>query len=108
MKKIKRFLYAVILLFIAYAVINYNTGFFINISESVPYLGKNYPETAQSISHTSKKLNTLISQIPTPGELIARFQNKELPIDPEDIAENIYYSSDTMLNFIRTATFLSQ
>lgn len=99
MKKIKRFLYTVILLFIAYAVINYNTGFFINISESIPYLGKNHPEAAQSISHASKKLNTVISQIPTPIELIARFQNKELPINPEDIAENIYYSSDTMLNF---------
>ncbi len=99
MKKIKRFLYAVVLLFIIYAVVNYNTGFFINISESIPYLGKNHPEFAHNISHASKKLNTAISQIPTPVELIARFQNKELPIDPEDIAENIYYSSDTMLNF---------
>ena len=99
MKKIKRFLSAVILLFIIYSVVNYNTGFFINISERVPYLGKNYPEITQSISRTSKKLNTFISQIPTPVEIVARFQNKELPIDPEDIAENIYYSSDTMLNF---------
>ena len=99
MKKIKRFLILVLLLFIAYAVVNYNTGFFINISENIPYLGKNHPEIAQSISHASKKLNATISQIPTPLELIARFQNKELPIDPEDIAENIYYSSDTMLNF---------
>ncbi len=99
MKKIKRFLILVLLLFIAYAVVNYNTGFFINISERIPYLGKNHPEFAQSISHASKRLNATISQIPTPVELIARFQNKELPIDPEDIAENIYYSSDTMLNF---------
>lgn len=99
MKKIKRFLILVLLLFISYAVVNYNTGFFINISGSIPYLGKNHPELAESISHASKKLNATISQIPTPLELIARFQNKELPIDPEDIAENIYYSSDTMLNF---------
>ena len=99
MKKIKRFLYTVILLFIVYAVVNYNTAFFINISESIPLLGKNYPELAENISHASKKLNASISQIPTPVELIARFQNKELPIDPEDIAQNIYYSSDTMLNF---------
>lgn len=99
MKKIKRFLITVLLLFIVYAVINYNTGFFINISESIPYLGKNHSEIAESISRHSKKLNAAISKIPTPLELIARFQNKELPIDPEDIAENIYYSSDTMLNF---------
>ena len=30
---------------------------------------------------------------------MARFQNKELPIDPEDVAQNIYYSSNSMLNF---------
>lgn len=99
MKKIKGFLMTVILIVLTYILINYNTSFFTDISNTIPHLGENYPDIAYTISHNSKKLNASISQIPTPLEIIARFQNKELPIDPEDIAENVYYSSDTMLNF---------
>lgn len=101
MKRIKRLLTFILVLFIAYAVVNYNTSYFTNISESIPLLAKVNSELADSISLNSKKLNNAISQIPTPMEIIARFQNKELPIDPEDIAENVYYASDTMLNFYK-------
>ncbi len=103
MKHIKRFLFTVLLLFIAYAVINYNTSFFTNISESLPMLSQQKPELCDAISLNSKKLNNAISQIPTPMEIIARFSNKELPIDPEDVAENVYYASDTMLNFYKSS-----
>ena len=99
MKHIKRFFTAILVILIAYVVINYNTSFFTDISTTVPYLEENYPELAHSISSTSKRINSNISQIPTPRELLARFQNKELPIDPEDVAQNIYYSSNSMLNF---------
>lgn len=40
-----------------------------------------------------------LSHIPTPRELIAKIRNVELPIDPEDVAENVYVSNDIMLNF---------
>ena len=99
MKHIKRFFTAILVILIAYVVINYTTSFFTDISATVPYLEANYPELAHSISSVSKRINSNISQIPTPRELLARFQNKELPIDPEDIAQNIYYSSNSMLNF---------
>ncbi|MDD6564496.1 MAG: hypothetical protein PUF08_05375, partial [Clostridiales bacterium] len=99
MKHIKRFFTAILVILIAYVVINYNTSFFTDISATVPYLEENYPELAHSISSVSKRINSNISQIPTPRELLARFQNKELPIDPEDVAQNIYYSSNSMLNF---------
>lgn len=99
MKKIKRFFTSIILIITAYILINYNTSFFTDISNSIPLLSKHCPKIAKSISLNSKKLNSAISQIPTPAEIIARVQNKELPINPQDIAENAYYSSDTMLNF---------
>lgn len=99
MKHIKRFIATALVIFITYAVINYTTSFFTDISDSVPKLYAKNPQLAQSVSSYSKKLNSLISQIPTPREIIALFSNKELPIDPDDVAENVYYSSDTMLNF---------
>lgn len=99
MKKIKRFFNTVLLLAIAYVIINYNTSFFTDTETHLKYLSENYPVLAYNIGSFSKKINAEISKIPTPAEIIARFQNKELPIDPEDIAENIYLQSDTMLNF---------
>ncbi len=101
MKRIKRLIKLIILLCIAYVIINYNTSYFTDIHNTVPFLAESKPELADSISLNSKKLNNTISQIPTPMEIIARFQNKELPIDPDDIAENVYYASDTMLNFYK-------
>lgn len=105
MKIFKRTVIAILALFIAYVAINYNTDFFTNISNRFPYLGENYPKLADAISNGSKKLNDTISKIPTPKDIVAQFQNKELPIDPEDIAENVYYASDTMLNFYPKRNF---
>ena len=53
MKHIKRFFTAILVILIAYVVINYNTSFFTDISTTVPYLEENYPELAHSISSTS-------------------------------------------------------
>ncbi len=99
MKTIKRILIGLVLIFISCIVINSKTRFFKDIGENIPYLNKNYPHIAQTISDLSDKANELISHIPTPGEFIAKIRNTELPIDPDDVAENVYYASDTMLNF---------
>ncbi len=74
MKFIKRFFILIIILSIAFVVIKSQPQFLIDI-------------------------NKALSHIPTPRELISKIRNVELPIDPEDVAENAYVSNDIMLNF---------
>ena len=105
MKHIKRFILTLLLIFTAYAVVNYNTSYFTDISHNLPYLAEINPDLAESIMTASKNLNDAISEIPSLKELIAKIQGKEVPIDPDDVAENIYFTSDTMLNFYDERTF---
>lgn len=99
MKHIKRFFAITILLLIAVLVINAKTRFFQEIGTYIPYLDKHYPYVSEFISDLSDDVNEQLSNIPTPSELWASLRHTELPIDPDDIATNVYYSSDSMLNF---------
>lgn len=101
MKHIKRLFIALIIIIIAAVVINAKTRFFKDIEKNIPFIGENYPQLAEKISELSDRVNETISHIPTPAEMIAHIRNTELPIDPEDTASNIYYSSDTMLTFYK-------
>lgn len=96
MKKLKRFLIIILLLSIAFIVTNSYTRFFKDVDKYLPFLGNTI---TQKISDFAESVDKTVSHIPTPREFIARIRNVELPIDPEDAAENAYYSSDVMLNF---------
>lgn len=99
MKHVKRLFVTLIIIMIAAVFVNAKTRFFKDISKNIPFLEENYPQIADYISELSDDVNEAISHIPTPSEMLAKIRNTELPIDPDDIASNIYYSSDTMLNF---------
>lgn len=99
MKHIKRLFIFLALAAAAAVVINANTRFFKDIDKNIPFIGENYPYLAEQISELSDRVNEAVSHIPSPSEMISRIRGVELPIDPEDTASNIYYSSDTMLTF---------
>ena len=99
MKHIKRLFAFIVLILAAAVVINANTRFFKDIDKNIPFIGENYPELAERVSDFSDRVNEAISHIPSPSEMLAVIRGVELPIDPEDTASNIYYSSGTMLNF---------
>lgn len=99
MKHVKRLFVTLIIIIIAAVFVNAKTRFFKDIGKNIPFLEENYPQVTDYISELSDSVNEAISHIPTPSEMLARIRNTELPIDPDDIASNIYYSSDTMLNF---------
>lgn len=99
MKHIKRILITLISLSIIAIFINANTRFFKDIGTYIPYLESNHPEVVKFISESSDKVNEFFSNIPTVSEMFANMRNTELPIDPNDIAANVYYSSDIMLTF---------
>lgn len=99
MKFIRRLFTAILILAVTAIIINSKTRFFKDIDEYIPYIGENHPQLAEFFSDKSDSINEAISHIPSPSEIIAKIRGVELPIDPEDIASNIYYSSDTMLTF---------
>ena len=99
MKHIKR-IFTGLVLVLAFAVfVNYQTRFFKDISQTVPYIGTNYPKLAEAISKASDDVNELVSYIPTPREFIAMLKGTEVSISPDDIAHNTYYMSDSLLSF---------
>ncbi len=99
MKHIKRFLIILFILAVSAVFINANTRFFKDIGKHVPYLENNYPVLTQQISEYSDSVNEFLSHLPTIPELWAKIRNTELPINPDDIATNVYHSSETMLTF---------
>lgn len=103
MKFVKRFFATIfitaIIIMSAAVVINAKTDFFINIGRYIPALEQNYPLAAKKISDAADELQYYTSHLPTPREIYASITKTELPIDPDDVASNIYYSSDSMLNF---------
>lgn len=99
MKKIRSILAALTVLLAAAVIINAKTRFFQDIGTYIPYLDAHYPYVSEFISGLSDDVNEKLSELPSPAELWARIRHTELPIDPDDIAANVYYSSDTMLNF---------
>ena len=99
MKHIKRFFTGILILCIALVIINSQTRFFTDFDTNIPYLRENFPVFTQKVSEVSDKLNELLSHIPSPREIYSKITDKELPINPDDIAHNVYYASDTMLNF---------
>lgn len=96
MKHIKRFIILIVILSIAFIAINSRTRFFKDIYKHLPFLGT---AISENISDFAETVDITLSHIPTPYEMYARLRNIELPIDPEDVAENAYYSNDIMLNF---------
>lgn len=102
MKHIKRLLITLLILTISALFINIKTRFFSDIGEHIPYLAENHPEIVTAISQAAEDVNEFLSHIPTFPEMIANIRNTELPIDPDDIAKNVYYASDTMLTFNNT------
>lgn len=99
MKKIKRLFIVIIIILISCIAINAKTRFFKDIGKNIPYLEENFPQVTDTVSEWSDTVNEFISHIPTPREFMAKIKRTELPIDPDDVAENVYYASDTMLNF---------
>ena len=98
-KTIRRLVIFILVVAAAAVTVNYKTRFFKDIDVYIPYIGEYSPETVALIGDWSDTVNEYISRIPSPAELVAMIRHTELPIDPDDVATNAYYSSDTMLNF---------
>lgn len=96
-KKLIRRIFFLILILAALAVfLNAKTRLIRNIDTYLPIINE---ERAELIREISDKVNEFVYEIPTPEEFWAKIHHTELPIDPNDIAANTYYSSDSMLNF---------
>lgn len=104
-KVCKRIFIVCFILAVASVVINSHTRFFKDIGTYIPYLGSHYPFLCEYIGDLSDKTNEELSKLPTPREMYAKFRHVELPIDPDDVASNSYYASDTMLNFYNKQNF---
>ena len=99
MKHVIRIIISILAAAAAVVVINAKTRFFKDIGTNLPFIGDNFPELAWGISELSDELNEQVYRLPSPAELFAMLRHTELPIDPDDIATNVHYSSDTMINF---------
>ena len=96
-KKLIRRIFFLILILAALAVfLNAKTRIIRNIGTYLPSINE---DRAKLIRDISDKVNEFVYEIPTPEEFWAMINRTELPIDPNDIAANTYYSSDSMLNF---------
>ena len=95
MKKVITFL---VILAIGVGVINAQTDFFLNISKYIPEL-EQYPIVTNMSADFSAALSKITSVIPTPSQIVAYIKNEELPIDPEDVAQNAYIADSPMLTF---------
>lgn len=98
-KFLERLFVFIILAAIAAVFINAKTRFFKDIGEHIPYLDANYPYLVEYIEDLSDSVNESISHLPTIQEIIAELKGTEVPISAEDVAKNIYYSSDSALSF---------
>lgn len=98
-KFLRRLFIFIILAAIASVFINAKTRFFKDIGEHIPYLEEHYPYVVDYIEDLSDSVNETISHLPTIREIIAELQGTEVPISADDVAKNIYYSSDSALSF---------
>lgn len=105
MKAIKKTTLFLLIISLISVIINAKTRFFKDIGDYIPALETNYPHVTETISDISDMVNEFISRLPTPSELYANIRHVELPIDPEDVAANAYYSSNSMLNFYSAQNF---
>lgn len=98
-KLIRRLFFLILILAVAIVALNAKTRIVRNIGKYLPMIDE---EKSELIRELSDKVNELVYGIPSPQEFLAMIQHTELPIDPNDIAANSYYSSDSMLNFCNT------
>lgn len=99
MKRFFGVIFIILCLVLGLTAINNETDFFENIGLYIPYIGENYPETAEKLSDISNDISAITHQIPSFSELKAMITGKELPIDPTDVAINAYIKDSPMLNF---------
>jgi hypothetical protein len=99
MKKVRRIIIVLLILFIGICIINAQTDFFLNIGNYFPVLEEKFPQVVHGISNLSEGLSSLTDYIPSPSEIIAKIKNEEMPIDPSDVAVNAYISNSPMLTF---------
>ncbi len=99
MKIFKRTFILIVLILLAAIFINAKTRFFKDIGKYIPYLETNYPFLVEYISDASDYMNEAVSHLPTIREIIAEIKGTEVQISAEDVANNIYYSSDSALSF---------
>ncbi|MCH5213217.1 MAG: transglutaminase domain-containing protein [Oscillospiraceae bacterium] len=98
-RRLSAFIFLVTALLIAAIIINARTFFFRDIGTYIPFIEEKFPKFAQSLSELSEDVNSGLRGIPLIGEHIVTANDVDLPIDPEDVASNAYYASDTMLTF---------
>lgn len=99
MKKVRRIIAVLLILFIGICIVNAQTDFFLNFGNYFPAVEEKCPQLVHSISNISERLSVLTDFIPSPSEIIAKIKHEELPIDPSDVAVNAYISNSPMLSF---------
>lgn len=99
MKTFKRIFVLIILTALAAVYINSKTRFFKDIGEYIPFLDTYCPYAVDYIGDLSDYVNESVSHLPTIREIIAELRGTEVPISAEDVAKNVYYSSDSALSF---------
>lgn len=92
---IKRLITFAVILFISIYVINSETDWLKSFDSNFPEIAEKYPEAASA----AKDLSELLSRIPSISQLAAHITNEEMPLSPEEFADNAYIKNSPLLNF---------
>ncbi len=90
-KLLKRLVLTIIILFLGVYIINSETDFFKSITENNPSLSENVPFVG--------KLSEFLSELPTISQIKENVTREEMPLNPEDFAENAYIKDSPLLTF---------
>ncbi len=98
MKKFfKKLIMTVIILFIGLYIVNSETDYLKNFGKKHPVVSSNFP----IISDAVEKISGFFSKIPSISQLGAHITNEEMPMEPEEFAENAYTKDSPLLTFYK-------
>ena len=90
-KLLKRLVLTIVILFLGVYVINSETSFFKSLKENNPSVVEDNPVIA--------KLDEFFSSLPTISQIKENITREEMPLEPEDFAENAYIKNSPLLTF---------
>lgn len=90
-KFLKRLVLTIVVLFLGVYIINSETSFFKTLKENNPSVLEDYPIVAS--------LDKFFSGLPTISQIKENLTREEMPLEPEDFAENAYIKNSPLLTF---------
>lgn len=95
----KKFIFWVSVVIIAFMVVNSKTDFFRDFGDYVPALEEKCPDVVVTVEEAAGYVHDFTGYLPTWREIKAIIKNEEMPIDPADVAVNAYIENSPMLTF---------